>query len=468
LPHDVFISYSAQDKTVADALCATLENRKIQCWIAPRDILPGEDFASAITKAIENSRIFLLVFSKDSNTSQYVMREVNAAVSRGNPIIPFRIEDVKPTQSMAFLLGTKQWLDALTPPLERHLQKLADIIQILLANKEEHPTSTPLKKETHETRTKRQSHSSIQKTKLKFKQMRIIAALALIVLIVMSVFFFSGWFFEPNKPETTPTPSFSVNTTPSASVVSPIVSPSSSQSSLVVNASGQEGLDFVPKGVAIVELNDSSEFSVPANCLVFDNYGQIIAGLPYNIDQKIVLFTEMKSFKYINSTTVMAVMNDGSSKTLTASSYEYFEGLIAPTNVGTQIWRLPYVRQVTFDHDGQWQGVIPMANITTYSGDFFRAPAGIIIWDSLGVTRLGIVSIFGNFVPFNEIAHIDFSIGNSNRGLGNASFTTNNGEVFEITLEYEPNIPYICGLNKLGLFQISVSDLKSIDFNWSP
>ncbi|HXQ15450.1 MAG TPA: toll/interleukin-1 receptor domain-containing protein [Caulobacteraceae bacterium] len=40
--HDVFISYSSKDKTTADAICALLERDGAKCWIAPRDILPGE------------------------------------------------------------------------------------------------------------------------------------------------------------------------------------------------------------------------------------------------------------------------------------------------------------------------------------------------------------------------------------------------------------------------------------------
>ena len=46
--HKVFISHAAQDKTVADALCATLEFRNIPCWVAPRDVLPGQDWGTAI------------------------------------------------------------------------------------------------------------------------------------------------------------------------------------------------------------------------------------------------------------------------------------------------------------------------------------------------------------------------------------------------------------------------------------
>jgi hypothetical protein len=203
--HDVFISYSTKDKLVANALCTTLENRKIRCWIASRDILPSDDFSAAIIKAINKSRIFVLVFSKDSNDSHFCRNEVNAAVSRGIPIIPFRIEDVKLSDTMELLIGLKEWLDALTPPLEKHLEKLADTIQILLANEEEHLLATSPQKEETETVTKTIPHPSILKTKPKAKRMRIIAASAFITIIILSMFFLSGVPFESNKAKTTPT-----------------------------------------------------------------------------------------------------------------------------------------------------------------------------------------------------------------------------------------------------------------------
>jgi hypothetical protein len=138
-PFDVFISYSQRDKNVADALCSTLERRKIRCWIAPRDILAGTDFAAALIQALNNSSLLVLVFSKESNASPHVMREVQAAVSRGIPIIPFRIEDVKPTEAMEYYLGTPHWLDALTPPLEKHMQELANTVQLLLNDRRIRP-----------------------------------------------------------------------------------------------------------------------------------------------------------------------------------------------------------------------------------------------------------------------------------------------------------------------------------------
>jgi hypothetical protein len=134
MAHDVFISYSSQDKTVADAVCATLESRKIRCWIAPRDVLAGQPYAESILDGISRSRVFVLVFSSDSNLSQQVLREVERAVSKGLPILPFRIEDVEPTKSMELFLSATHWLDALTPPLEKHLQELADSVEVLLGS----------------------------------------------------------------------------------------------------------------------------------------------------------------------------------------------------------------------------------------------------------------------------------------------------------------------------------------------
>jgi hypothetical protein len=133
--HDVFVSYSAKDKAFADALCATLENRKIRCWVAPRDVLPGKNYAEALIEAINFSHLMVLVFSSSSNNSPHVMREVERAVNKGIPIIPLRVENVMPSKSMEYFLSVPHWLDAYTPPLEKHLQKLADIVQNLIADK---------------------------------------------------------------------------------------------------------------------------------------------------------------------------------------------------------------------------------------------------------------------------------------------------------------------------------------------
>ena len=132
MAHDVFISYSAKDKATADGVCATLEAKGIRCWIAPRDILPGMDWGEAIIEAINGSRVIVLVFSSNANDSQQIKREVERGVSKGLPIIPFRIKNVAPARSLEYFIGPVHWLDALTPPLETHLQNLAETVRLLL------------------------------------------------------------------------------------------------------------------------------------------------------------------------------------------------------------------------------------------------------------------------------------------------------------------------------------------------
>jgi TIR domain len=128
----IFICYSAQDQTVADAACAALEARGVHCWIAPRDIRPGQDRGLALLDALRESSLMVLVFSSSANDSAEVRAAAERAMRQGTPILTFRIEDVKPSKSLEYYMSSRPWLDALTPPLEPHLAKLADTVKGML------------------------------------------------------------------------------------------------------------------------------------------------------------------------------------------------------------------------------------------------------------------------------------------------------------------------------------------------
>lgn len=132
MAHDVFLSYSSKDKPAADATCAALEAKGIRCWMAPRDIMPGMDWSESIIDAINGSRAFVLIFSNNANLSVQIKREVERAIHKGLPVIPLRIENVVPTRSLEYFLSTPHWLDAFSPPLERHLDYMAQVIRSVL------------------------------------------------------------------------------------------------------------------------------------------------------------------------------------------------------------------------------------------------------------------------------------------------------------------------------------------------
>jgi TIR domain len=140
--HDVFISYSSKDKVTADAVCARLEARGIRCWIAPRDVHPGLPYGEEIIDAIQGCRLMVLVFSANANASPHIPKEIERAVSHGIPVIPVRVEAVAPAKSLDYFISSVHWLDAITPPLEQHLESLANTVLKILPTR---PLSDPAK-----------------------------------------------------------------------------------------------------------------------------------------------------------------------------------------------------------------------------------------------------------------------------------------------------------------------------------
>jgi formylglycine-generating enzyme required for sulfatase activity len=132
MAHDLFISHSTKDKTISDAICAALEGAGIRCWIAPRDVQPGRSFAGEINRAIQHSKVMVLVFSASSNNSEQVLREVQLAVNSHLHILQFRIEDVRLNDDLEYFLSTPHWLDAMEPPLENHIGRLTTSVKALL------------------------------------------------------------------------------------------------------------------------------------------------------------------------------------------------------------------------------------------------------------------------------------------------------------------------------------------------
>jgi hypothetical protein len=131
--HDVFISYSSKDKPVADAITSALENRRVRCWIAPRDILPGKPWAGAILDAIADARAMVLVYSANSNGSPQVIREVDRAVHHGITVVPFRIQAAEMSKEMEYYISAAHWLDATGGAMDGHVTLLAEKVQRLLA-----------------------------------------------------------------------------------------------------------------------------------------------------------------------------------------------------------------------------------------------------------------------------------------------------------------------------------------------
>jgi TolB-like protein/Tfp pilus assembly protein PilF len=125
---DVFVSYASQDAAVANSVIEALERQRIKCWIAPRDVRPGTEYADAIVAAINESKAVVLILSGSAVASSHVGREIERAASKHKPIIAFRIDAAPLSRSLEYFLSNSQWIDVQALGLQAALAKLTEAV----------------------------------------------------------------------------------------------------------------------------------------------------------------------------------------------------------------------------------------------------------------------------------------------------------------------------------------------------
>jgi hypothetical protein len=128
----VFISHSSKDDEAAKTICTALENRALPCWIASRNVGPGENFQEAIVKAIRSAKVMVLVFTESANNSNEIKKELALASRYNLVVIPVRVENVVPSEAFELEFATRQWVD-LFKDWEREIERLSSWIAGILA-----------------------------------------------------------------------------------------------------------------------------------------------------------------------------------------------------------------------------------------------------------------------------------------------------------------------------------------------
>jgi len=113
-------------------ICSALEKGGIRCWMAPRDIQPGRVYSGAITEAIGEARVALLIVTPYLNDSMYVVSELAQAMKMNLPIVPLRVEQVKLSSEISFYVDAFQWLDVAGMAIDEFLPCLQQTIRRLL------------------------------------------------------------------------------------------------------------------------------------------------------------------------------------------------------------------------------------------------------------------------------------------------------------------------------------------------
>lgn len=124
----VFVSHSHDDRAVAGRLVHRLEGHGIKCWIAPRDIRPGEDWAAALAEAVETASALVFLLSATSAESSHCAKELDLAQGAGVAQVPVRLDATPLSGGLKYRLSGRHWLD-ISDDEEAWVDALADVLE---------------------------------------------------------------------------------------------------------------------------------------------------------------------------------------------------------------------------------------------------------------------------------------------------------------------------------------------------
>ncbi|MFT5196077.1 MAG: sulfatase activating formylglycine-generating enzyme [Cellvibrionaceae bacterium] len=127
--NQIFLSHSSEDAELANELADALRKHGWELWMAPDSILPGEKWAEAINRGLEESGTFLLLMTRAVLQSRWVKSETNFAIEMEHKgemsFIPLAHEAVelpplwRGYQSIPFSILNKMNLEVLLATLDR-------------------------------------------------------------------------------------------------------------------------------------------------------------------------------------------------------------------------------------------------------------------------------------------------------------------------------------------------------------
>lgn len=93
MKYNVFISYSTKDLEAVKKIQSILDDTDdINVFVAEDSVRPGEVLDRKIERAIKNSHLFILFWSKNSRNSEWVGQEIGIAKQAEKDILPIILD----------------------------------------------------------------------------------------------------------------------------------------------------------------------------------------------------------------------------------------------------------------------------------------------------------------------------------------------------------------------------------------
>lgn len=142
---DVFLSYSREDKEIADRVHCRLKQRSLTCFYDRESIEPGKDWADEIYLALQSTTTLVVIVSQSSQKSTMVEYELRTAVFGARPvrsIFPLAISSVDPDSKLYKCISGSQWIDTTADPTDEELNRLVESVVAVVGVKQKVPLVT--------------------------------------------------------------------------------------------------------------------------------------------------------------------------------------------------------------------------------------------------------------------------------------------------------------------------------------
>lgn len=137
MKHDVFISYSRKDTSVARLIYETLMENNVSCFMDTEDISGGQEFSDLLAEEIENSSIFLFLGSANSYAAKWTIKELHFAIDSKDKkaILPYCIDNAPIPRDIRILISDLNIRNIQEHPIETVLLKDVQLMLEKLAPK---------------------------------------------------------------------------------------------------------------------------------------------------------------------------------------------------------------------------------------------------------------------------------------------------------------------------------------------
>jgi TolB-like protein/Tfp pilus assembly protein PilF len=260
---DVFLSYASQDAAVANTVVAVLESQGIKCWIAPRDVTPGEFYAGSIVHAIDAAKATVLILSGNASSSPHVVREVERAASKRHPVISLRLDQAPLPADLEYFLNTSQWLDASGGDTNRAMPKLVAAVRVAI----EKPSTPDVSAVTTVAGTS--ARTSYPSDNIRSRYQVAVAAGSLVAASIAGLVAYRLWL--PRHQMVAPTPAVATGT-PAAETAAPVIPEKSVAVLPFVDMSEKKDQEYFSDGMSeelIDMLTKIPDLKVPARTSSF-------------------------------------------------------------------------------------------------------------------------------------------------------------------------------------------------------